>query len=894
MAAALESNETKKIIGLEDSIRKLIYKNINNAYVSIITPDANAANAANAATAATAANAVYTPRISNNKTIEDLYRVCEFLRSYIDYHHDFDDRCSDIILYIKNEFESIYFDSRNSNTIIHKKTNEFYTHWLNVIDTPIKGIKSSTGTVIDSHCQFIMEAMIEDFLNIKAIHDAVPWIPSTKIQGKQYTFNQNYVRDPYMKISHPVKYKKMKLANDIEISRLIKEHLSRDGVEVIAVESTCTSKEMLCLARPKDRDFSSEIRLALLDIGKWDAGSGVLADCKTIEFVSTPNDVCNVSNKNQLTIGVNYQIPPIIMFGIAKVTIYDNNTRLRVSSKTNKEIYIEIQGPIELSVDLILATIERDTLRIAKHKKELSKIQFIESATLQIQQNRQMIVSAYLTLLKTYTDLVQIRFLSSYKPLNIHQMMQQSSKRIPRNIQVGPIKIGMVIYDKLCEITAWLYGLGHVLLTNKDRSVVYNSYDIRSIQPTPEILNNKASALFNVYISLLISGNPSSIERVFIRDIQMCKNNIKSTIYPSEYCINTIILESTINQYRKVKTEISKIKNLKLNEQLNGDKNEDIINTLSYFQQTEDDWIDNMLQSDKLLNEKQQLEILFIKGESYDNKAIDNKILEKLQSRTDILDFINLCNEINDPLIQSMNKIIVDDVALVKCIGYYILYTYYIHIRKKIRKDNNVGETILYILLNTFQFYKHDITHKISNIEISASLFSKIRLCLGYSIGLIGNKGYKRHVGNIISYILPLFTNVKNIPDIHINIVIYMYNLYVYLDTNNMPNNIPFIDIINIDLVEFERIYNINMIIHDYPELNDSRTGSRSRPHVQNYIPQHRSNKSQSPPPINPQNAGFHRKKIDTQKRKKRKNYKHYTLKKRNQRKHSTRRNTKK
>ena len=95
MAAALESNETTKIIVLEDSIRKLIYKNINNAYVSIITPDANAANAANAATAATAAtaaNAVYTPRISNNKTIEDLYRVCEFLRSYIDYHHDFDDR----------------------------------------------------------------------------------------------------------------------------------------------------------------------------------------------------------------------------------------------------------------------------------------------------------------------------------------------------------------------------------------------------------------------------------------------------------------------------------------------------------------------------------------------------------------------------------------------------------------------------------------------------------------------------------------------------------------------------------------------------------------------------------------------------------------------------------
>ena len=760
---------------------------------------------------------------------------------------------------------------------------------MNVIDTPIKGIKSSTGTVIDSHCQFIMEAMIEDFLNIKAIHDAVPWIPSTKIQGKQYTFNQNYVRDPYMKISHPVKYKKMKLANDIEISRLIKEHLSRDGVEVIAVESTCTSKEMLCLARPKDRDFSSEIRLALLDIGKWDAGSGVSADCKTIEFVSTKNNLCTVSNNNQLTIGVDYQIPPIIMFGIAKVTIYDNNTRLRVSSKTNKEIYIEIQGPIELSVDLILKTIERDTLRIAKHKKELSKIQFIESATLQIQQNRQMIVYAYLTLLKTYTDLVQIRFLSSYKPLNIHQKLQQSLHPVPRNIQVGPIKIGMVIYDKLCEITAWLYGLGHVLLTNKDRSVVYNSYDIRSIQPTPEILTNKANALFDVYTSLLISGNSSSIEQIFIRDIQMCKDIITSTIYPSEYCINTIILESIINQYHKVHTEISKIKNLKLNEQLNGKKNEDIINTLSYFQQTDYDWIDNMLQSDKLLNEKQELKIIF----QEDSIAIDKKILNILTPRITANTFIILCDEIKDPLIQSMNKVIINDIALVKCIGYYIFYTYYIQLFQNPRMDfNNIGETVLSILLNTFKLYTNDIENKMSNYDEYNILSKKIENCLSYSTGLLKNKRYIRHIGNVISYILPLFKNVKNEPDIYINIVIYMYNLYVYIDpympimpidTHNMQIPISFNNILQIEILNFERIDNIGNIEDEYPQLNF--TGKKGKKRKQpNPNPNSNSNsnlKTKKGGHIL-RRLGLH-KKFDTKKCKKRK-----------QRKHSTRRNTKK
>jgi hypothetical protein len=864
-----------------------------------------------------AANAVYTPHISNNKEIEDLYLVCEFLRSYIDYHHDFDDRCNDIIQYIKDVFESIYINSRNSNTL-YPNVIHFYHYWLKIIDTPIKGIKSSTGTVIEKNCQNIMEDMIQDFLNIPIIRNAVPWIPSIKSYGKQETFNEDYVKDKILKRLSPSQYEILKKENDTKINKLIKQRLSNDGVEVLVVESTCVSKEMLCLARPKGGDLISEIRLALLDVGKWDAGSGVLASCKTIEFVSTKNDVCTVTNKNQIKIGVDYQIPPIVMFGIAKVTIYNNKT-LRVTSTTNKEIYIEIQGPIELSVNSILISIYRSTLRPAARQERIEVIKHILSPELKKLSDSQknMIVSAYLTLLKTYTDLVQIRFLSSYKPLNIYQKMQQSLQSIPRNIQAGPIKIGMVIYDKLCEITAWLYGLGHVLLTNKDRSVVYNSYDIRSMKPSEESIRLKEKTFKKIYTDIQQKIIQPMVTDFFDRLIIEYTIEKNTTPEPSLYCIHYLAIDSYTNQFEKAKAEISKIYNLDLNAKMD----RTFINMILYFETSDDEWIKNQMQINSLHNEYVENYAIFKDSTDKDNISIDDRILKSLHARQLIGSFIDLCNQIKSPIIQSMNKVIKNDNELVKCIGYYILYTYYInYLKEKEPNLHSFGITIVKFIVAIFKHYEYIIKERIP-IDEYKILSRKIANIESYRNGMLQNKMiYTRYIGDAISYILPLFQNVKNEPDIYINIVIYMYNLYVYIDATNMIEPIPFNDILNIKLSNFIRIYNIDLPEHEFPELKFNKGVKKSKNNptaataatvaivatAANAMSSNATAANVNPngmnTVVNPLKKSLKRKRGGSRKLGLHKNF--YTkkckkfdtkkCKKRNQRKHSTRRNTKK
>jgi hypothetical protein len=100
--------------------------------------------------------------------LRNWYKIAEFLRSYIDFNHDFKYLSQDLIITIVIEF------TRTAGALSQfpPDIRKWYEKWKKIIDN---SIYTASGNVNNKACCDVLSNMIDDFLI--QVHDYVPWIP---------------------------------------------------------------------------------------------------------------------------------------------------------------------------------------------------------------------------------------------------------------------------------------------------------------------------------------------------------------------------------------------------------------------------------------------------------------------------------------------------------------------------------------------------------------------------------------------------------------------------------------------------------------------------------------------------------------------------------------------
>jgi hypothetical protein len=321
--------------------------------------------------------------------------------------------------------------------------------------------------------------------------------------------------------------------NKKDVDKLLKK-INADGVNYFFVESINNSIGDSLL---------SEITVCNLTIGDWDAGSGFTGKKKKI----VPEQIGPAKLAPTLSI----ENIDIKMFDLVDVSVSNTNDLITVNYGKGKSFIVPRQ---KLSVNKLLTRTNGVQIRGTEHTDSGSIITVAQVEPYNPSEDR-----AALICLKTWTDLIQIETIS--KTMN------------PKyTVDGNPVKILTVIYDGLCETSARMYGLGHVLKT-QGNIVSYYSYNIhsRSLDPPAQIKRLKLKAFIYRFKDINIITYIRvwfSHKIIFLRDInneiydpvlffvsKLFEEKYRTAYYKSINMINTISttdiksLPDTIDDY---------------------------------------------------------------------------------------------------------------------------------------------------------------------------------------------------------------------------------------------------------------------------------------------------------------------------------------------------------
>jgi hypothetical protein len=307
--------------------------------------------------------------------------------------------------------------------------------------------------------------------------------------------------------------KSISLSDDKEVEELI-TILQKDGVNSFFVESANSTigKKFTTNKFPRSN----------IAIGEWDAGSGYSGG--ELKYLVGPTGNIKIEN------------PILKLFNIYDISISPDNKILDISYN-NKTIITIDAGPKKLSVNSLLNSIGLPPVRGESTGKSLSIPNVTETYK-----------KAGIISLKTWTDLIQIAATSA-------------SKIVPM-IGGTTFKQAIVISDGLCEVTARMYGLGHVL-KNEKNIVTYYSYDnnsrILSVSELKVRINLKVT-IINYKDTLL----KIYIEKWFEQRIEYLKFVLSSTIDPVLYFVSYIYIDIYTKNKIKALLDIDNISNIEL------------------------------------------------------------------------------------------------------------------------------------------------------------------------------------------------------------------------------------------------------------------------------------------------------------------------------------------
>ena len=392
--------------------------------------------------------------------LRNLYTVAEFLRSYIDFHHDFKGRSFTLIQEARHIFERMILVGIGSQVIYRAakvpiNINTWYVEWINRLE----GMYTQGKTdVSQSRCQELMNDLVDELLlfvgdprNVDGADNVINWIPLTTMEAQRDNvyYVHNAAADPtdapmseYTNEEGELEPIEEGELNPAVINRL-RQYLNNNGVSHTFVESIKTSFYSSFLQNKTWNSQGNEFGMlnVILPIADWDAAPGV----KKADYIP-PMDAYMTSAE-----------PLPIFGGIVNVHV-DNN--ILTCEGIGPKTALHIPGPQKLDLNAILKTAGQDILRVKKGnvgKQERTRV--LEG----IDPDDPALKLYYLPLLKTWTDYVQVRMLS----------------HLNRSTDPAQPAIAMCTVDICCEITARMYGLPFVMLAG-NRTITLYCYDLRA------------------------------------------------------------------------------------------------------------------------------------------------------------------------------------------------------------------------------------------------------------------------------------------------------------------------------------------------------------------------------------------------------------------------------
>ena len=375
---------------------------------------------------------------TRGQPIRDRFETIRFIRSYIDLYHDIEDYAREYCPHLKAEFEGT----------ITPAERVFLDSQIAIID---RNIISKSGKINQEKCRQEIERITDLF--VADLHiGGINTIPKTK--------------ESALVLSASIDNKK-------DIQSLI-DTIKADGVMGFYVESINNDIGQILYKRG--------IELCNLVIGEWDAGSGFSG--KSIKPLPVPLQfgpaVNNIAKKH-----INLPNTAINMFGLFNVTV--DNTNDILTTSYGPRIFT-INPRQKLSVNRLLSTTNDELIR----GSDDTSVEKIKTKPIEINDKSDIIDRAALISLKTWTDLIQIESMS--KLMNTQNYIKRNGGRNTEN----PLKVLTVIYDGLCETTARMYGIGHVLKC-QGKIVRYYNYNINSRELSEGQVKNRLQHTLFIY-----------------------------------------------------------------------------------------------------------------------------------------------------------------------------------------------------------------------------------------------------------------------------------------------------------------------------------------------------------------------------------------------------------
>ena len=534
-----------------------------------------------------------------NYEFQAIYGITEFLRSYIDIYHDFLHYGRDIINTLKKTFEDRVLNQRYLSTIqdpLKSKLHRFYIKWIQKIDSTIF---TSGGRVIQPACHQLIEEVADEY--IKLLSDTgIKWMPNSKTNAFIGTYSLN---------------------NDCDVTNLVRQ-LHDDGVDEFYVESANSH-----IGKALQ---SKKMRVAAMDIGEWDAGSGygsfkqgkVNTVIGTRSIIVKASNTVKTSNKVQKKSYNLPSAPTVNLFGFVNVGVENDYKTIVIKNMIDDStvrINGEKDGYTQLSLNRVATTIGLPAIR---GEGEAKKLNTTPSVLTPLQEQS-------VATLKTWTDYIQIKTFSFLK----------SIPSVP--------KIGMVINDKCCETSARMNGLGCVL-KNEGSNVTYYSYDIDSRIMSKELLDQKRHTLLQVL------GHIDALEKYvgkwFDIRISMLEQIKSLTPDPILYFSSLLFSGVYASQKEKALKEIAQLKNKKTN----SSKTEELKAMIKGFPLSVSEWLQSITNSEGIYSD-------FI-SEIERLRAIVQKVGDA--GSRDLTELRTYSEELKQIIVNSLGKLMKNDQQL--------------------------------------------------------------------------------------------------------------------------------------------------------------------------------------------------------------------------------------
>lgn len=540
---------------------------------------------------------------------ERFIKLHYFYRSYIDLYHDILKYGDIYCEYIYKQF--LLSDFFEENSILTKQDIDAdKDKFIKKIEMIKKTIKTSGNEINQNKCKLLLEELTDQF--IEYLHTmGIKWIPKKKEEARVMSIDIN---------------------NQCDIDTLI-EVLKDDGVDSFYVESANSGiGKKLANITGKD-SVTDRLDLTDIQIGSWNAGSGFSKGVlkyfieqsgggasKKRKREENNNEILKDTKRQKVTKKqLRIQNKEVELFNLFRIIISNNNKKL-INKYQDKYITID-NGPDKLSVNAILKALGHPPIRSSAGTKEEKNIKKLQVKTDEGGNNVKITpYNAMLVSLKTWTDLVQIITLSKSKNI----VEQNTSKNF---------KTAVIISDRLCETTARMYGLGHVLL-NQSNVLTYYNYDINSRKLSKDEIMSKIE-MFNT-----IKHNKNKIitylDKWFDEKINFLVDVINNTTDSKLYFITLLLSKSYIKRKENYKQYLDIYENTI----------EITIDILKQVPYTIDKLLENITETSLLMGEFQELIELF----SLSLKGLDNL---KPRSSTLVNDFLDTYNSIKQLIVNT-------------------------------------------------------------------------------------------------------------------------------------------------------------------------------------------------------------------------------------------------